>query len=338
MPWWQLHEVRSHRRATGRSVAAAWATATDNDGVSIGPIQRRRPTDQAGQEVLARRLVMAVQLPVRGDHDQRCRATGERRLLEPRHEPLAHERVRVDGRDRFEGHGRGQQTVVDDRDDGPPVAEVQADRPARVHPAAVDRFDLPWSEDRVGDPVVDQQAEGGPVDGRLGQPHAGRPATEAHLEVAQAPGDLGRAIGRRGERQDRMVERLGHPVDAAVAIDEAAVGERVAGLEPAGQRRTEVPRHRPEIAERGIGPVAIGADPLVPVARRGGGRIDRHRPGERIESRRLVEVAVDHEPGTAHDSSIARSRLVATAWWIDRDQRSPGPRWSGHDSSRPLPW
>ena len=123
-------------------------------------------------------------------------------------------------------------------------------------------------------PASASEPERGEVDGRLGQPHPGRPPPEPELEVAQAPADLGASVGGRRQRQDGVVERLGHAVHAAVAVDEAVVGDRVAGLQPAGERRPEVPRDRPEVAELGVGPVAVGADALVPVVRGRRGRID----------------------------------------------------------------
>ena len=83
-----------------------------------------------------------------------------------------------------------------------------------------------------------------------------------------------------------------------VAVDEAAIRDRVALLEPAGERRPEVPRHRTEIAELRVRPVAVGADALVPVVRRRGGRVERHRAREGVEPGRLVEVAVDDEQGS----------------------------------------
>jgi hypothetical protein len=47
---------------------------------------------------------MAIQLTVARDNDER-RGTVDHRLRHPRHQPVAHERIRVDRRDRFEGHG-----------------------------------------------------------------------------------------------------------------------------------------------------------------------------------------------------------------------------------------
>jgi hypothetical protein len=63
------------------------------------------------------------------------------------------------------------------------------------------------------------------------------------------------------------VEGLGHPVHAVVTVDEAVVGDAVAVLQPVRERRPEIPRDRPEVAELGVGSVAIGADALIPVVR-----------------------------------------------------------------------
>ena len=211
------------------------------------------------------------------------------------------------------------------------------------------------------DALVGQQSQGGQVDGGLRQPHPARAPPEADLEVAQAPADLGPPVGGGGQRQDGVVERLGQAVGPAIAVDEAAVGDRVAlvGAEPAGQGRPEVPGHRPEVAELGVGPVAVGGDPRVPVAGGGRRRIDRGPPGDRVLAGRLIEVPVDDEGRRGHAgvasarrsgatdaaaadgsavSSRARSRVVVTVWRRIRDQRSPMASRSGHDTSRPLPW
>ena len=100
------------------------------------------------------------------------------------------------------------------------VTEVDPDRPP-----GIDRrtpVDLPRREDRVGDALVGQEPQRVEVDRGLGQPHAGRSPPEPELEVAQPPADLGPSIGGARQRQDGVVERLRHPVRAAVAVDEAA--------------------------------------------------------------------------------------------------------------------
>jgi hypothetical protein len=128
-----------------------------------------------------------------------------------------------------------------------------------------------------------------------------------------------------------VVERLGHPVHAAVTVDEAVVGDAVAVLQPVRERGPEIPRDRPEVAELGVGSVTVRADALIPVLRGRRGRIARHGAGERVEPWRLVEVAVDDQGGTRHGS------VVSTVFVMICDQCSPGRSVTGQDSNKPLP-
>ena len=186
--------------------------------------------------------------------------------------------------------------------------------------------------------------------GGLGEPQALGVAPEAEQEVAHPPADLGAPVGRGGERRDRVVVRLRHPVAARdgdrrvavggpVAVDEPAVRLRVAGLEPFGERRPEVPRHPAVVAPLGVRAVALRGHARVPVVEGRGRGVRRHRAAERVDAQRLVEVAVDDEAAAAHaTSSSARSRVVLTAWSTRNSRRCPGPSVSGHDSNSALPW
>ncbi len=125
------------------------------------------------------------------------------------------------------------------------------------------------------------------------------------------------------------MERLGHPPFAVVARDESLEGGPIVFAQPAGQGWPEIPRDVAEVADLGIRPVALRADPDGPVVGRGGGLVRRHGPTERIEPRGLVEVSVNDEAAAAHlptaagaavraclpppASSAARSRSVVTA-------------------------
>ncbi len=154
---------------------------------------------------------------------------------------------------------------------------------------------------------------------------------------------------------------LGHPVPAAVARDESQVCDRIAGLEPCGKRRAEVPVDVAEVAPLGVGSIALGADPSVPVmgGRRGGVRRDPAAEG--IDPRGLVEVAVNDESAAAHPpvvaavaavasvacacvpvtaatSSAPRSPVVVTVWVTTTSWEAPGASTSGQDSSSPAPW
>src|SRR6185436_21188764 len=53
-------------------------------------------------------------------------------------------------------------------------------------------------------------------------------------------------------------------------------------------------------ARRDVGAIALGGDPLVPVAVRVRARLRLDRLEPRVLARRLVEVAVDADPGFAH--------------------------------------
>ena len=96
------------------------------------------------------------------------------------------------------------------------------------------------------------------------------------------------------------MERLGQAVGALVAGDEAVIRDRVAVLQPAGQGRSEVPRDVAKVAELRVGSIALGADPGRPVVRRRRRRVGGDPAAERIDPRRLVEVAVDDEAAAAH--------------------------------------
>ena len=99
-----------------------------------------------------------------------------------------------------------QRAVVEDDRDRLAAAQLHSVRAARVE-VGVHR--LPRREDRVADTLVGEDPQRGHVHGglRAARSRVGR-AAEPELEVAQAPADLGSAIGQRGERQDRVVVRL----------------------------------------------------------------------------------------------------------------------------------
>ena len=242
-PWWQLHDVRSRSRPSGRPDGGGPLDRPGQRRRGVRQVRRRGPADEPCQEVVAQRLVMTVELAVRGDHDERRRLPGERLLLQPRQQSIAHEPVGIHGRRRVEGHGRRQQPVVEHRDDRAAVAQVDPDGTSRVQllrrrspttcHGARTVWVMPWSTSTPQRRLVH---------GRLGQPHARRAAAEADLEVADAPADLGQLVGRRRERQDRVMEGLGHAVRPAVAVDEPAIRDRV--RRPASSRRAWAPGSR----------------------------------------------------------------------------------------------
>ena len=95
-------------------------------------------------------LMVTVELAVRGDHDQLALGVAVAvglGLGEARHEPVADEGIRVDGRQGFERDRRRQEAVVDDDDHRPTISERDPVRPPRID----DPFDLPRGEDGVRD-------------------------------------------------------------------------------------------------------------------------------------------------------------------------------------------
>ncbi len=212
------------------------------------------------------------------------------------------------------------------------------------------RGGLPWREDRVADPLLGGDPQACDVNGGFGEPEAFGVTPETEQEVAHPPADLGPPVGRGGERRDRVVVGLRHPVatrdgdrrvavGGPVAVDEPAVRLWVAGLEPFGEGRPEIPRHLAVVAPLGIWAVALGGHARVPVLEGRSRGVRRHRAAERVDAQRLVEVAVDDEPAAGHPtSSSARSRVVLTTWSTRNARRSPAPSVSGHDSNSALPW
>ncbi len=167
-------------------------------------------------------------------------------------------------------------------------------------------------EDGEADAVLGEDAQGAAVDRGLRQPHAVRPAPEAVHEVGDAPAHLRLLVALAGQRHDAVAERLGDGVAAAeaaltvaVGVEHAAVDVRAGSLHPGQQRRADVEadmrvviaqRRDPAVGvehpRRGVGPVALGGDALVPVVVRGGGVLHFHRVEPGILARRLVEVPV----------------------------------------------
>ena len=188
--------------------------------------------------------------------------------------------------------------------DRPSPRSMRTGRRVSITPAV----DLPRRQDRVVDALVGQQPQGRQVDGGLGQPHPdGRPA-EAHLEVAQAPADLGPPVGADASGRIAWWNGWAMPFAPRIAVDEPAVRDRVA-----------VPRASPRASARGPTTSRRGCrarrsggssprDPLVPVVGGGRRRVRGIVPVNGSRPRRLVEVAVDDERGAAHVASSAAGR------------------------------
>ncbi len=162
--------------------------------------------DEALEEQVAERLVVAVQLAV-GRDDQRRVAAVPDGAVEPWRDALAGEPVGIGGGGGFERDGGGQLPVVEHRRDVAAAADVDAVRLAGIEVGGVG---LPRREDHGLDAGLRRDPQRRKVDRGLREPHRGRRAAEPPREVAQPPQDLGPLVGVRRERQDRVVERLGH--------------------------------------------------------------------------------------------------------------------------------
>ena len=207
----------------------------------------------------------------------------------------------------------GERAVVDDEVDG----AIGVVRVAPAVQAAARRLvgvDLAGGQDREADALLGEDAEHEVVHRGLGQPHALGARPKRVREVGDAPAHLGADVALVAEREDRVAVGLGDgAAGAAVGVEDALVHVVVVRLEPRQQRRPDVERQLLEGAELGVGPVALGGDPLVPVVeRRGAGLLgDDPRPG--VLAGRLVEVPVEHRARCrsrrrAHRRHVVRGR------------------------------
>ena len=164
------------------------------------------------------------------------------------------------------------------------------------------------------DAVLDQHLQGLQVSGRFRQPHAFRPATEAALEIADAPDDLGLPVALVGQRHDHVGVDLGQRRTVAavaggadlVGVENSLVSFRVGLFHPGEERGTEVEANTGVIVDdldnttfvvqnagRSIGRVAFEVDLFVPVVKGRGGVLHFHdfQPG--VLTGRLIKVTVN---------------------------------------------
>ena len=96
----------------------------------------------------------------------------------------------------------------------------------------------------------------------------------------------------------------------AIGSENSRVSVRVICFEPTQQRGTKVETkvrvvvdgalfavRRINYTSEGVGPIALGMNPLVPIMERGGARVGFDNSGPRIFTWRLIEVAVNYEKG-----------------------------------------
>jgi hypothetical protein len=179
---------------------------------------------------------------------------------------------------------------------------------------------LPWRQDGVGTPASAAMRSVEPstaVSGshrQLGRwpKRARRHAGPSRFVRRSRPVGAGWRGGTRHDLYDRRPARRWHHASRALAT------------QPAAQRGAKVETDTGEFAGRCVRPVALLADPGVPVAGGRGRWVGRDGTAERVDPRRLIEVAVDDQAAAAHRtagaaagieaaaSSIARSRAVVT--------------------------
>ena len=295
--------------------------------------------NKALQEEITELLMVAIELAIGRDEGKRRAAVCECRPDQSRGDTFPGEPIGVRRGLRLERGGSRQPGIEEDDRDRPARTEIDA-----VRPTGVDAHvgGLPRGEDRVGDALLGGDSQGRQVDRRLRQPQAAGRPPEPELEIAKAPADLGPAVRGGGERQDRVMEGLGHRVAAGCGRGEVGERRRVLSRQPSAEGRPEVPRHLGEVAALRVRPVALGVDPLVPVVERRRGQLDGNRARPRIDPGGLVEMAVDGEAAACHlparTSVTERSAVTPATCSTRRFACSPGARRIGRRARMQLPW
>ena len=342
-----LHLAR--RRAEGQKLAVVGHLCLVATGNLPQHIRQRH---------LAEAVVMAVCLAVGGNlHQLRLgpvrHEAGEQALSKPLtvlQEP-------------FEGHGPRGRSVVEEQRNLATAREVLLVRSARVDAAAAHLAPLSATEranssrlmrrqDREADAVLGHDVEGLEIDSSLGEPHAFRVATEALLEIANAPAHLGDFVATARERHDQMIvnlrQRRAVSTEAlarlTVSVENRGVGLGGLRLHPREQRRPKVEAHPGvvvddvndaacfiEDAGRCVGRVALSRHPLVPIMVRVGRflLLEVLEPG--VLPRRLVEMTVNAEIALRH---VRTSDLRHSPGWR-RKTAAKGGNTSRTENGRP---
>ena len=166
---------------------------------------------------------------------------------------------------------------------------------------------LPGRHNGELDAIAGQDFQGFQVDGRFGQPHPLRAASKAVFEIGNPPIDLGNFIVDGAERQDGMVVCLGHSIAHAVAPHVGLVlpGDQpgsigIVALHPTRQGRADVKADLGEVIQFRIRAVAFCVDAGVPIGIGGGPTFLRYDTGQRVFTRRLVEVTMNAKSADSH--------------------------------------
>jgi hypothetical protein len=228
-----------------------------------------------------------------------------------------------------EGDLPGHGVLVEEQGDlqpPPRTAEIRSGRiqhaRGRLRPFAARSGAHPGrlvrGQDGEFDPALGQRRQGPQVHRSLRQPQALGRAAEAPPEVGDTPAHLGHQVPGGCQGKDGVVVGLSHGVAVAqgrhagpVGGDDPRVGLRCVALEPPRQGGSHIegdalvvvddaddPTAVVEDAGRGVGRIALGGHALVPVVCRRGGVLDLDHLQPRVLPGRLVEMAVDAEPGT----------------------------------------
>ncbi len=171
-------------------------------------------------------------------------------------------------------------------------------------------------QDGKADAQLRQHLQGFQVYGGFGEPHAFGRASEAALEVANAPQHLRMFIAPAGQGQDQVVVGLGYGRTMAgkqlpallVSVQYLGVGVGGVVLHPGKQGGSEIEADAGivvndlddvslvvEDAGGRVGRITLRRDALVPVVVGVGGILDFHRFQPGVFPRRLIEVTMDAE-------------------------------------------
>ena len=195
--------------------------------------------EQEGQAHVGERLMVSVDLAIRGQVHEAIRSAPLSRDLQPVRE------VAGIAQEMLERRGHRERRVIEEAIDPCPSRRVGE---AAVRPTGVDRratrfpLSLPQpphapglvrSQNQEAHPRLGDHAQGLGVDGGLGQPQAFGRAAKAVLKISQAPPHLRPLVGQAGQREDGVVIGLRHAAAVpAMASHGLPVGVEDALVDP----------------------------------------------------------------------------------------------------------